>query len=192
MSLGDRWVTILDRHSVIQRAEQWAKLSLLGRSEDPLYRIQKIAVKPLFFPDRTPVPEPLPANESEKLEISIDDPQFTGRCSAAFRYPILVVADTLSPREVPDNIGFIYWGNLTIVTGYEIFEIGITSEGFVVGTWLLPGSFDKRFYSLSLATIIDELYFSKTGHHLPEDLFSRLSGEAIIEHQRKAMSPMKN
>ena len=74
-------------------------------------------------------------------------------------------------------------GTMTVTTSRHEFVVGITSKGFTLGTDFQGPR--NVFYSWGLAKEIDRILSDQNSEHLPAELFSVLSGEAIIAGERR-------
>jgi len=74
------------------------------------------------------------------------------------------------------------WGELRVVTTHDAFSVHIYRDDFEMDT---KHDGKAGFTSWSLARIVDDLYFGNTGEHLDAELFSRLSGEAYSQGEKR-------
>ena len=98
------------------------------------------------------------------------------------------LAYTMRRNANADHWPTVYVGNnmprgeLRVVTTHEAFRVHIYTHNFEMDTEH-DGKAD--FTSWSLARIVDDLYFGNKGEHLDAELFSRLSGEAYSQGEKR-------
>lgn len=151
---------------------KWELLDFLSGPSSPSYRAVK-SVCIIEFKDAWN--NPLSANTPIKERIKSDDPLVMKRTARGLCFAERSVLSDLAPKYFAmDNVA---WGILRVTATDGEFDIFIYRDKFAVD---FVGDGRSSFWSWTLARVVQDLYFRKTGKHLDQTMLDSLSGELSI------------
>lgn len=153
------------------------KMEDLILDEDEL-KVEKIALEG-FNEELYP-----PHAENEELSTSTTDPALLAVVATACSRDWLL--RPLSPPDAGGGIGGSYVvGTLKVQTTKRTVVVRVTKVGFELQGVQSPDLLQRRFYSWALAKVLDDMVAKATNKHISHELFIALSGEGVIDMNRR-------